>query len=159
MSVRNPIESLDFWKERIERAKREHRNFAVYLTRPEKWKKIEALHASILKSTVSGRVLDAGCGYGRISGLIDDYTGVDFSPDFIEWAKELNPGKTFMVADLKDLPFKDKEFDWAVASSIKEMVVDQGAPGDWDKMAAELKRVAKKVLILKYVDAHEYEIL
>lgn len=157
--MKNPIDKLDFWAERIARAKKEHTHFSVYLSRPKQWEHIEAVHASILKNTVSGRVLDAGCGYGRISGLIDDYTGVDFSPDFVEWAKELNPGKNFLVADLKNLPFKDKEFDWAVASSIKEMVVGHGMPGEWDKMEKELRRVAKKVLLLEYAHPEKYEIL
>jgi SAM-dependent methyltransferase len=154
-----PIDTIDFWRSRIERAKRGNMNYSVYLANRQLWEKIEALHASVLKNTVYGRVLDAGCGYGRISGLIDDYTGVDFSPDFIEWAKELNPGKTFIQADLKNLPFKDQEFDWAVCSSIKQMVIGNLGEAEWEKIRKELLRVAKKILILEYVDPEKHEVL
>lgn len=157
--MKNPIDNLDFWAERVSRAKKEMGHYSVYLTTISDWERIEALHASVLKNTVSGKVLDAGCGYGRISGLIDDYTGVDFSPDFIEWAKELNPGKTFIQADLKNLPFKDKEFDWAVCSSIRHMVIGSLGEGVWAEMEKEILRVAKRVLILEYTTPSEYTIL
>lgn len=155
----DPIDNLDFWKQRIRRAKREHRNYAVYLASKTLWEEIEAQNASTLRNTVSGRVLDVGCGYGRISPLIRDYTGVDFSPDFIEWAKELYPDKMFMVADIRNLPFKDNEFDWAVCASIKQMVIKNLGIGEWQKMEKEIRRVAKKILILEYVDPERYEII
>lgn len=155
----NPITDLSFWKARIKRAKESNRWWSVYLVHPPQWRAIEKAHKAIIEKEAHGKVLDAGCGYGRICEWIDDYTGVDFSPDFIEWAKELYPDKTFIQADLKNLPFKDKEFDCAVAISIKEMVVGNLGMAAWEEMEKELMRVAKKVLVLKYIEPDIYEIL
>ena len=37
--------------------------------------------------TLDGRVLDIGCGTGRLSALCTDYTGVDITPPFVEYAR------------------------------------------------------------------------
>jgi ubiquinone/menaquinone biosynthesis C-methylase UbiE len=91
--------------------------------------------------------------------MFTNYIGVDFSPDFIDWSKKDNPNKEFLVADLKTLPFKDNEFDWAFCVSIKKMIEDNLGNQDWSKMQNELKRVAKKVLILEYEEPEKFEIL
>jgi len=153
------IEDINFWKERIKRAKKEKIQYSVYLANDSTWKDIEAKHKEITQKICKGKVLDAGCGYGRMSEWFDDYLGVDFSPDFIEWAKELYPDKKFEIADLYKLPYKDKEFDWAVCGSIKQMVIGNLGNEEWGKMEAELKRVAKQVLILEYTSPDKYEIL
>lgn len=112
-----------------------------------------------MKEVLHGRVLDAGCGYGRSSVYFDDYVGVDFSPDFIAKAKSKYPGKTFIQGNLKELPFKDKEFDWAFCISIKKMIIDNLGEEEWSKMQKELSRVAKKVLILEYEDPEPFEVI
>jgi ubiquinone/menaquinone biosynthesis C-methylase UbiE len=157
--MKNPVDQLDFWKERIERAKKEYINYSVYLANPALWKSIGDSHKKILDKLVTGHVLDAGCGYGRLSEWIEDYTGTDFSPDFIELAREKYPTKTFVQADLKALPFKDKEFDWAVCVSIRHMIIGSLGEDVWQQMEKELKRVAKKILILEYTSPDTYEII
>lgn len=152
-----PIDKHSFWKERIDNAQLEH--YSVYICPESTWEHIGKTHKDILAKTVSGKVLDAGCGYGRASEWIDDYTGVDFSPDFISKAKQKYPNKTFLQADLKALPFKDKEFDWSFCISMKAMVVGQMGIEEWQKMEDELKRVSKKVLLLEYTNPEEYIIL
>lgn len=153
-----PIDKLDFWKERIDRARGENAHHSVYVTTPAEWARIAAAHRKIIDEKVSGRVLDAGCGYGRVSEWVDDYVGVDFSPDFIALAQRKYPGKTFLVANLKALPFADKEFDWAIAVSIKDMVVGQMGAGEWQLMQDELHRVAKHVLLLEYTDPEHHTV-
>jgi len=152
-----PVNKEEFWKERIESAKQEWHS--VYITPQHDWKRLNRDHTKILDELVSGNVLDAGCGYGRWSEHFDQYTGVDFSPDFIKKAKELYPDKTFIQADLKELPFKENEFDWAFCVSIKHMIVSNLGQAEWDKMEKEIKRVAKKLLILEYTTSYEYEVL
>jgi len=154
------VDKQDFWKERINLSRKQgQERYSVYLTREDDWDRLNADHKRILGELVSGNVLDAGCGYGRWSELFGLYTGVDFSPDFIARAKELYPDKRFIQADLKSLPFKDKEFDWTFCVSIKHMIVSNLGEKEWKKMEKELKRVAKKVLILEYTDSNEYEII
>lgn len=154
-----PVDKIEFWKERIDTAVKPH--YSVYVVHEQGWKKIFDAHERIIKEVIwpSDKVLDAGCGYGRMSVLFDNYVGVDFSPDFIKWAKEQYPSKEFIQADLKALPFKEKEFDWAICVSIKKMIEDNLGKKAWRKMRKELKRVCKKVLILEYEDPVPYEIL
>lgn len=154
-----PIDNLDFWKERIKSAQREH--YSVYICSEKLWEHINDTHSEILAKEIkeTDKVLDAGCGYGRWSESFDNYTGVDFSPDFIAKARMKYPSKEFVVADLKSLPFSNKEFDVAFCVSIKRMVCDNLGEEEWKKMEAQLKRVAKKVLILEYEDPVPYEIL
>jgi SAM-dependent methyltransferase len=49
-------------------------------------------------------VLDAGCGYGRVTSSFAvagfDYTGIDISPDAIAEARRRHPTQRFVVADL-----------------------------------------------------------
>lgn len=62
------------------------------------------------------RVLDAGCGAGRMITYIDaiadfDIEGVDVSPRMVERARSTHPGRTFSVAALQELPYEDAHFD------------------------------------------------
>jgi ubiquinone/menaquinone biosynthesis C-methylase UbiE len=154
-----PVNKLEFWKERIEYADKVKEHFSVYITHENHWKHINDTHEKILKEHATGKVLDAGCGYGRWSELFTDYVGVDFSPDFINKAKSKYPSKEFIVGNLKELPFKDKEFDTAFCVSIKKMIQDNLGNKEWDLMEKELKRVAKKVLILEYETPEPFEII
>jgi len=154
-----PVNKEDFWKERIENAKRSREHYSVYITSEEDWNHLNKVHERILKTECTGKVLDAGCGYGRSSELFDNYVGVDFSPDFIEIAKAKYPNKTFIQSKLEQLPFKDNEFDVAFCVSVKHMVVGNQGQEAWDIIEKELQRVAKKVLILEYTDPQNYEVL
>lgn len=146
-----PVDKIEFWKERIDTAVSEH--YSVYVANEVLWNTINEAHEKIIKEVIGGgTVLDAGCAYGRSSVFFDDskYTGIDFSPDFIELAKKKYPNKTFIAGDLKELPFGDKSFDWAFCISIKRMIIDNLGDEVWSIMEKELKRVAKNVLILEY---------
>lgn len=156
------VNKEEYWKYRLEEAEKMNSlYYSVYLTRRDDWKNIEKAHREIIEKEIplDARVLDAGCGFGRGYEMLKPrkYLGVDFSPDFIEKAKSLYEGD-FMVGDLTSLPFK-KEFDWAVCISIKQMIIGKSSQEHWDRMEKELKRVAKKILILEYTDPEKYEVL
>lgn len=157
--MQKPVDKIEFWKQRIQNAAKPH--YSVYIIHEQGWSKINESHAQIIKDVIptGSKVLDAGCGYGRMSVLFNDYTGVDFSPDFVELAKKNYPDKTFLEANLKALPFSDKEFEWAFCVSIKRMIVDNLGEQEWSFMEKELVRVAKKVLILEYENSKEFTIL
>lgn len=61
------------------------------------------------------RVLDLGCGNGRLIKLInprkEDYIGIDASSQLIKLAKDNFRGFNFKEADWLNLPFKEQDFD------------------------------------------------
>ena len=68
-------------------------------------------------------ILDVGCGYGKLLELMQanfvnfNYTGVDYSREQIEIAKQLNAKKPNV--DFKtELDEEDKHYDYVVASGI-----------------------------------------
>lgn len=155
------IDKLEFWKERIDKATKQH--YSVYVASDGLWKRINDAHEKIIKEIITDNdfVLDAGCGYGRLSQhfLPRQYQGVDFSPDFISLARRLYPDYRFKQANLKDLPFFDKEFDWAICVSIKKMVIDNLGDKEWEAIRNELQRVSKHILLLEYETEKNYEIM
>jgi len=52
------------------------------------------------KYQVPGKVLEIGCGVGRLSALFKDYIGIDLNTSAVEKARENYPDATFRVADI-----------------------------------------------------------
>ena len=96
----------------------------------------EKILIDYLKTNVSSfsRVLEVGCGFGRITQLllsnfpnITEYLAIDLSPDQIENAKELiregiltkgqDPNLIFMVSDIQSFQIQ-KQYDLVVASEV-----------------------------------------
>ena len=71
----------------------------------------------------NARILDAGCGPGRLCGWLHErghaVVGVDVDPVLIAAAEEDHPGPTFLVGDLAelDLPARGVEADFDVIVS------------------------------------------
>jgi SAM-dependent methyltransferase len=74
---------------------------------------------------LTGRVLDAGCGTGRHTGLIAgsglDVVGFDGAPTAIERARAKHPSLTFVQADAASLQF-DGEFDTVLDLGLFHML-------------------------------------
>lgn len=94
-----------------------------------------------------GRLLNVGCGHGSdflpFKDSFDLY-GVDFSGEMIKLARRYSqkfefPVKLF-VADIRDLPFADNTFDWAISVATYHHI--QG-PEEQKKALRELIRVLK----------------
>jgi len=67
------------------------------------------------------RILDVGCGSGWLADHLDDYTGVDGSPDAVRAATE--KGRNVSLADVDErLPFDDAQFDGAILKDLLEHV-------------------------------------
>ena len=85
---------------------------------------------SILSKNPNWKVLDIGCGYtaNKFATTICD------TQDLSEFYKE----KNFLKLNSKNLPFKDKEFDFVIASHVLEHVED------FKFFINELERVSDK---------------
>jgi SAM-dependent methyltransferase len=91
-----------------------------------------------------GRVLDGGCGPGRVGAVLHErghtVVGVDADPVLIEAAEADHPGPRWLVADLAELDLEDEEpFDGAVLAGNVMVFL---APGT---EAEVLRRVAAHV--------------
>lgn len=153
-----PIFDPDYWKVRLERAKGDNLHHAIFRCSAERWRDIWEKHRQILRAKIGpmDRILDAGCGWGRLLDLLPVppwwYVGVDLSPSFIEKAKEEHPRwrNHFHVGDLRRLPFLSQDFDWAIMVSIRPMIYRNAGIGAWQECERELRRVAKRLLYLEY---------
>lgn len=109
------------------------------------------LHRADIQPTDS--VLDVGCGYGRLLTMMPTYwkgpyCGVDVSPDLIAVARILYPGRRFVVGDCTRLDEADGVFDVAVAVWLKTMLCENGLAETWERVHAEMHRVARRVVVI-----------
>lgn len=83
-------------------------------------------------ATRGARILDAGCGPGRVGGRLaslgHDVVGVDLDPALIAAAEHDHPGPTWAVADLAELDLAamslPHEFDLAVCAGNVMTFID-----------------------------------
>ncbi len=90
------------------------------------------------------RVLDAGCGPGRVGAELHarghTVVGVDVDPLLIDAAQEDHPGPTWQVADLVELDLRDEPFDAAVIAGNVMVFVAPGSERDvLARVAAHVK--------------------
>lgn len=97
----------------------------------------------ILGDTTNKKILDAGCGDGRLSAELSKkgavVTGVDYSGRAINFSKLFAPNINFIQADIKSLPFEDEKFDNILLVETLEHV----SPQNIATVLSELKRVLK----------------
>jgi ubiquinone/menaquinone biosynthesis C-methylase UbiE len=164
----NDIYSDDFWKERLQNAINNKLIYqTVFHTNQHEWNNINFRHFEYIKQHIpldkDIKILDVACGYGRLSSWFDEnenveYVGIDLSKTLIDFAKTAFPNSNFICRDVKNTNFADKEFDWAIAISLKEMIVRECGQNEWDLMEKELRRIAKNIMLLEYTNGNGNEI-
>ena len=93
-------------------------------------------------------VLDAGCGEGYISRLIAssfpnvNVTGIEYTPEAINVAKEMDTLVSYIQGDISDMPFENHSFDFVVCTEVLEHVENP------DKALSELLRVGKNGVLI-----------
>ena len=156
------INQENFWFNRIAVAKsltkpnKEMIHYSVFRVSEEEWSKIKDNHERVVLETIdveNDSVLDVGCAFGRnYISHIKNYVGIDLSPDFIKEAKSRFPDKKFINIRMENYN-PEKKFDWAICSSIKEMIRRENGTEDWLEKEEHLKKICKKILILEYTPA------
>lgn len=109
-------------------------------TRGKVWEELKFLKEYVISRE---KILDLGCGNGRLYELFEemsvDYYGVDISEKLIEIAKSRHPKDKFQVADALSLPFPDNFFD-----KIFSIAVLHHIPSE--KLKIQFLKEAKRVL-------------
>src|SRR4030042_5532013 len=99
-----------------------------------------------LKGYVSSgdKILDLGCGNGRLSELLQEknieYFGIDNSKELIEIARKKYPYGKFEIADALDLPFPINFFDKVISIAVLHHIPSEELRLQFIK---EAKRVLK----------------
>jgi SAM-dependent methyltransferase len=105
----------------------------------------------ILENLVGKSVLDAGCGRGYLLRTISaanaslEIAGMD-----VKKSEFIVPDIRFIQGSVTDIPLPDNAFDTVVCSHVLEHVIES------QKALAELKRVARKRLIVVVPQQREY---
>ena len=90
------------------------------------------------------KVLDMGCGNGRIFELLKnndiEYYGLDISNDLIKHAQKNIPKGQFVVCDLLNTPYKDNEFDLVLCVATLHHIPSKEAR---ERAVAEIYRITK----------------
>jgi len=92
-----------------------------------------AIISRIPKGAKSGRVADAGCGDGRVLGLLGDagfsnITGIDYSERALSFVKEILPDVHLVKADLSNIPLPDNSFEAIICVETLEHIFPDQLP-------------------------------
>lgn len=102
-----------------------------------------AMLEAFVEAVDGGRVLDAGCGTGRVSRYVADrgcrVEGFDLSPGMVAQARRTHPDLAFAVGDVRRPPFADATYDGVLLwYSLIHLPTDQ-LPGVLGRMRRLLR--------------------
>ena len=84
---------------------------------------------SRLQMDHNSEILDIGCGSGEMThalkNKVRNITGIDISSKSLEIARQNNPDKSFVMADMTAIPFDTNQFDFITAMTSLEFCFDK----------------------------------
>jgi SAM-dependent methyltransferase len=101
--------------------------YATRILRP-----VEVVVLVRYRDQLSGRVLELGCGAGRLTGYLAEMSGavhgIDLSAEMVAYSRQRYPQATFSQGDLRDLSaIRDRTWDAVVAAYNVIDVLSEGA--------------------------------
>lgn len=128
-------------------------NLSGAFQRIQKKMTLEALKIGSFE--IGSRVLDLGCGTGFSTKVLKDKgfkaTGCDVNENMLYYAQE--KGLKVVKCDMKDLPFKDEEFDHLISIST----IQWAKPKDYERIIEEAARVIKHSAVIQFYPENEAE--
>lgn len=93
-----------------------------------------------------GEMLDVGCGSGVLYSYLPPevqkvYTGVDFTPEFIQLCQEKYPEAQWKIEDARKLSFPDNSYFLVNTSTVLQHIKE------WQQAAREMVRVARRYVV------------
>lgn len=84
-----------------------------------------AIEYFLSRYQVTGKVLDAGCGIGRVTRLFKRlgyaYVGIDQCPQMLEYARQRNPDTTYILMRMQQMNFT-QEFSLVLTSGVLQHI-------------------------------------
>jgi SAM-dependent methyltransferase len=108
----------------------------------------------IFEEISGSKILDVGCGTGYLADWLKkkrpalEITGVDFIVE--PGTSQRHADIRFMEGAIENLPFADSSFDTVICTHVLEHILD------FRKALSELRRVARKTLIIIVPQEREY---
>lgn len=118
------------------------------------------LISNYLLENVKGEViLDAGCGTGKFTKIIEKishkYIGIDKSSQQIKIANK-NSKNNYIIADLENIPLEDNEVDVTISAWCLGTIEESKR----EKVLSELRRVTKnKIILIENLESSEFEVI
>ena len=156
---KEPVCDPAYWRERLARCGGElHR--AIFNGSITQFDPFNQEHQRTLRNALqpNDKVLDVGCGYGRLLGLMPsrwqgEYLGVDISDEMLAVARlmygSLHPRCQFEWMDLR-CSIPNDHFDIAIVCSVRPMIIRHQSQAMWDMMERYIRAVSDRVLYLTY---------
>ncbi len=160
MSDKEPVCDPAYWRERLGKCGGElHR--AIFNGSIDQFDPFNKEHQRILRKDLrpEDRVLDVGCGYGRLLGLMPghwqgEYRGIDISDEMLTIARmsytSLYPRCQFFWHDVRYSTPTVMHFDVALVSSVRPMVIRHMGQEVWDQMERNIRAVSDRIIYMGY---------
>ena len=104
-----------------------------------------------LKKWAQPPILEVGCNWGYVLACVEGQAGIDISPECIQVARRLAPGREVVIRDALALPYEDGQFDTVMLAEILEHIAFEDVP----KAISEAQRVSSRQVLVTVPNGEE----